>query len=241
MENLLHIFWALLFQSYHLEKLLVVKRFSCYRRWKARQLLRKIIKTHTHTFSSLLLCVLPWEPKAHSSLAVAGARYLHCNSPCFTNTNLNIQRVRVSVSVLQMKSWAREGWRLAQGHTEILWQSWKLKSNLLAPISVSYPPPVFSQKSFTLRQSLETEPWLLDHCCFLTFPPLEKNTFTCPQSLTLTKSVSEHTTISVLFHFSWRLTWNQRIAFLPLKVCAIVICKLRHCKGALCSAACRTL
>lgn len=62
MENLLHIFWALLFQSYHLEKLFVVKRFSRYRKEKARELLRKIIETYTNTclcFASMLLPVLP--------------------------------------------------------------------------------------------------------------------------------------------------------------------------------------
>lgn len=151
MENLLHIFWALLFQSYHLEKLLVVKRFSCYRRGKARQLLRKIIKTYTHTFSSLLLHVLPWEPKAHSSLAVAGARYLHCNSPCFTNTNLNIQRVRGSASLFCR--WRAELER--DGDLPKVTQkfcgrvgNWSLTC-LLSFQCLNPPTPVFSPKFYT--------------------------------------------------------------------------------------------
>lgn len=99
MENLLHILWALLFQSYHLEKLLVVERFSCYRRWKARELLRKIIETYTNTypwFSSVLLRVLPWESQL--SPAVVGAGCMHCIHPCFTETKWNKRRGRGAVS-----------------------------------------------------------------------------------------------------------------------------------------------
>lgn len=238
MENLLHIFWALLFQSYHLEKLLVVERFSRYRRWKARELLREITETYVNSypwFSFILLRVLPWE--AQSSPAVVGARCTHCNPPCFTDSSWNKQRGRGAGSPFCR----RRAELLGDGGLPKVTQeacgrvgSWSLtRSDSFQCLN---PPLFFFLLSFTLKRSSESGLWLLDSCHFLTFPPLEKK----PHPLLLSHGAQHWREV---FRSTWLFPFcfvfpedglEISVAFRSLKVRAMVVCKLGHCKGVLC-------